>query len=133
MDDKKIILAIDDNKMDLMVLNNFLAQIYDVRVSKSATEALAFLNSTKIDLILLDIAMPNMSGFEFLHEIRKNPRYMQTPVIVVSSQDTPEAIEHAKKHGANEYVLKPVDAKILQQKIETVLKSPIRVGILANL
>jgi PleD family two-component response regulator len=133
MGDKKIVLAIDDNKMDLMVLNNFLSQRYDMRVSKSATEALTFLNSTKVDLILLDIAMPNMSGFEFLHEIRKNPRYMQTPVIVVSSHSTPEAIDYVKKHGANEYVPKPVDAKILQQKIETTLKSPVKMGLLADL
>ncbi|MDR2094699.1 MAG: response regulator [Treponema sp.] len=133
MDDKKIILSIDDNKMDLMVLSNFLSPTYDVRVSKSATEALTFLKTTTVDLILLDIMMPHMSGFEFLHEIRKDPRHMQIPVIVVSSYDTPESIEHAKKHGANDCISKPVNAEVLHQKIEMALKAPKRVGILANL
>jgi PleD family two-component response regulator len=134
MDDKKIILAIDDNRMDLVILNAFLSQKYDLRVSKSATDALIFLTTTRVDLILLDIAMPDMSGLEFLHQLRLNPQQMQTPVIIVSSHDTPEFIEHALKNGANDYISKPVNSEVLQEKITAALNSPRKkVGIFADL
>ncbi|MDR1904824.1 MAG: response regulator [Treponema sp.] len=133
MEDKKTILAIDDNKMDLMVLSNFLSQKYDLRLLKSGGDALVFLNTTTVDIILLDIAMPSMSGFEFLHELRKNPKQMQIPVIVVSSYGTPDFVEYAKKKGADDCLSKPVNAEILQQKIEKVLKTPSRAGLLAGL
>ena len=63
----KVILAIDDNPVILAVIRSILKDQYDVLISKSAPMAMNILKTEKSDLILLDIEMPGMSGFEFLH------------------------------------------------------------------
>ena len=84
MEKKKTILAIDDNLMQFEIFQKMLGREYDVRTANSASTALHFLNGDEADVILLDISMPNISGFEFLYDIRKIPSYMNTPIIIVS-------------------------------------------------
>jgi len=117
---KRIILAIDDNPVQLKLFKEMLAQHYDLRVVKSASEALNFLNSTVADLILLDIEMPNISGFEFFTDIRKIPSYYKVPVIIVSSNTGHEFFSKAKNSGAEDVLTKPVTAEALVNSIEKV-------------
>ncbi|MDR0463658.1 MAG: response regulator, partial [Treponema sp.] len=67
MADKKIILAVDDMPENLMLLGSLLESYFDVRLAKSADMAMNVLNKTKVDLILLDIVMPEMLGFDFMN------------------------------------------------------------------
>jgi DNA-binding response OmpR family regulator len=90
---------------------------------------LSLLNSIKADIILVDIEMPDMSGFEFLHQIRKTPKLMTTPVIVVSGHSGKEFVSHALSQGANAMLSKPVDAGTLLQNIKTLLENPPKGGI----
>ncbi|MHC6203993.1 response regulator [Breznakiellaceae bacterium SP9] len=132
--DKYKLLAIDDSKVDLMVLCNFLKAKYDLRVSKSASNSIIYLEKNHVDLILLDIEMPEMSGFEFLHEIRKTPQYLETPIIIVSSHNTEEFYKHAKDAGAFDVLAKPVNPAILEEKIEHAIKGDQKVsGVLADI
>ena len=127
MTDKKTILAVDDNVTELAMLNRYLRDHYDFRGAKSAVEALEIMNSAAvhaIDMILLDIEMPDISGFEFLHTIRKNPQFMTTPVIFVSCHTEPDIMEHAKKSSAAEVLTKPVDPAVLLETIDRVFSSP---------
>ncbi|MDR1318526.1 MAG: response regulator [Treponema sp.] len=124
MADKKTILAVDDEQIALLVLQKCLVPRFNLVVAKSAAEALNQLNSAVPDLILLDIEMDGISGFEFLHTIRKTPKCMSLPVIIVTGHDEPGFAERSKSAGAADVVLKPVAADSLIEKIEQVLKQP---------
>ena len=94
---KKIVLAIDDDKVQLEAFKKILDGKYDVRVVDSASGAIHYLNENKADVILLDITMPNISGFDFLSDIRKIPSYMKVPIIIVSGNTGQDFFTQAKK------------------------------------
>jgi len=121
MEKKNIIMAVDDNPVQLRLFNEMLVPKYDLRTVKAASDAINFLNSNKVDLILLDIEMPNVSGFEFLADIRTVPSYLDTPIIIVSSNSGEEFLEKARKSSAASVLTKPVDPETLVKKIEEAL------------
>jgi len=118
MDDKKIVLAIDDNVQQLNEFKSMLVPRYDLRVVKSASEAISFLYKSNADIILLDIEMPNISGFEFLNDIRKIPSYIQTPVVIVSGNSGQDFLSKAKSSSACGVLIKPVKPEELINLIE---------------
>ena len=122
--EQKAILAIDDNATQLKIFEKFLNSSYDLALVKSASEALALLKTRHFALILLDIEMPDVSGFEFLHEIRKIPEYMTKPVIIVTSHSEADIISHAKHSSASGVLTKPVNAKQLSKAIELAFSGP---------
>ncbi|MCL1928381.1 MAG: response regulator [Treponema sp.] len=115
---KRVILAIDDNVQQLTEFKVFLIPKYDLRVVKSASEAMSFLNKYESDIILLDIEMPNITGFEFLEDIRKIPSYVQVPIIIVSGNTGEEFFTQAKNSTAAEVLSKPVKQEALVEAIE---------------
>jgi len=121
MDKKKIIMAVDDNPVQLRLFNEMLGSKYDLRTVKAASDAINFLNSNEVDLILLDIEMPNVSGFEFLGDIRTVPSYLEVPIIIVSGNSGDEFLEKARKSSAASVLTKPVDPDDLVKKIEEAL------------
>jgi len=123
MAEKKIILAIDDNVQQLSEFKSILVPKYDLRVVKLASEAIGFLNKNKSDVILLDIEMPNISGFDFLEDIRKLPSYIAVPIIIVSGNSGQEFFNKAKNSSAVGVLTKPVQAQVLIDAIEEALAS----------
>ena len=121
MKDRKLILAIDDNKMQLDLFEKMLGQNYDVRTVNSATNALNYLNESQADIILLDIEMPNISGFEFLYDIRKIPSYADVPIIIVSGNTGQEFFDKARNSSAFDVLGKPVKHDVLIESIEKAL------------
>jgi len=121
MENKKIVLAIDDNPVQLRLFKEMLVPRYDLRAAKAASEALSFLNTNAVDLILLDIEMPNISGFEFLDDIRKIPSYIGVPIIIVSGNSGAAFMEKARNSSAASVLLKPVDPAVLVNTIEETL------------
>ncbi|MCL2185982.1 MAG: response regulator [Treponema sp.] len=125
MAEKKIILAVDDMPENLMQLGSLLENYFDVRLAKSAEMALNVLNKTKVDLILLDIVMPEMLGFDFISILRSgNSLNKKTPVIFVTSHADIDIIGRAIKAGAKDYIVKPVVAETLYKKINSVIGLP---------
>ena len=122
MEERSIILAIDDNVQQLKEFSLFLSPRFDLRAVKSASEALSFLNKNLVNLVLLDIEMPNVNGFEFLKDIRKIPSYMTVPIIIISSSTGEEYFERAKNSSASAVLSKPVNRDKLIQVIEKNLK-----------
>ena len=120
MSTKKIILAIDDNVQQLSEFKTMLGQEYDLRVVKSASEAISFLNKTRADVILLDIEMPNISGFEFLKDIKRVPSYIHVPVVIVSGNSGQEFFNQVKNSSAAAVLTKPVGPDALINTIEKV-------------
>ena len=121
MDEKKVVLAIDDNLQQLSEFKNILTPQYDLRVVKSASEARAFLMRNATDVILLDIEMPNISGFEFLSDIRKIPHYLDIPIIIVSGNSGQDFLKQAKKSRVFDVLIKPVKPDTLISAIEKAI------------
>jgi putative two-component system response regulator len=119
---KKIILAVDDMTMNLRTVKVALEKYFDVRLAKSGILALAVLNAAKVDLVLLDIEMPDISGFDLIERIRQLPNGKDVPIIFVSSHAYPEFVAHASKAGVKDYVTKPFDPDVLAKKVFAVLK-----------
>jgi CheY-like chemotaxis protein len=120
-DNRKIILAVDDMSMNLRTIKVNLEKFFDVRLAKSGELALSVLKSTRVDLILLDIEMPVMSGFEVLEFIKKLPELKDIPVIFVTSHVSTELITKALKSGATDYVMKPFEPDVLLRKVYAAL------------
>ena len=123
MEDKKVILAIDDNLQQLSEFKSMLVPQYDLRVVKSASEAIAYLYRNPSDIILLDIEMPNINGFEFFNDIRKIPSYIKTPIIIVSGNSGQEFMDQCNKYDAAGVLGKPVKPENLIELIEKVIAS----------
>ncbi|MCL2044223.1 MAG: response regulator [Treponema sp.] len=118
MEDKKIVLAIDDNLVQLELFQKLLSHKYDIRVVKSASDALHYLNTNVANIILLDIEMPNITGFDFLDDIRKIPSYMNVPIIIVSGKTGQDFFDQARSSSAFDVLTKPVTPEILVDVIE---------------
>ncbi|MDR2521392.1 MAG: response regulator [Spirochaetaceae bacterium] len=118
-----VILAVDDMPMNLRVIKVYLEKGFVVIPVKSAAEALVILKTKSIDIILLDIEMPGMSGFEFIQEMKKLPAPKKdVPVICVTGLDpTPEFITQVISAGAKDFITKPFEPDVLKTKICKIL------------
>ena len=123
MENQKIILVVDDSSANLQLCKGLLSDEYDVRLAKSGKMTLAALARVRPDLILLDIEMPDITGFEVMNEINKNPQLTGIPVIFVTSHASEKLITKAVDHGAVDYIVKPFIPDILHAKIKSVLKA----------
>ncbi len=105
------ILVTDDNVLDNAILRNYLyPERYNIISALNGREALELIESRNIDLILLDLVMPVMDGFEFLEYFSKTRYYCEIPVIVASSLDKAENIEKVlESYDIYDYVIKPLD------------------------
>jgi putative two-component system response regulator len=121
VENKRLVLAVDDMSMNLRTIKVTLDKYFEVRVAKSGELALSLLEYTKFDLILLDIEMPGMSGFELLELIKKLPNVKDVPVIFVTSHVSADLIAQAIKRGAKDYVMKPFEPDVLVRKVHAVL------------
>jgi putative two-component system response regulator len=121
--ERKTILVVDDDVTILTTLRKILEQTYDICLAKSADAAWHILNNTEIDLILLDIEMPGMTGIAFMEYLKENNAfyYNYIPVIFVTSHATQDIILKAKMTGAKDFAVKPVDPGILQEKIKLLI------------
>lgn len=116
------ILIVDDNPK---ILADALPMYgYDVAVAEDGLEALKILNKedARFDLILLDVMMPNMDGWDTLKAIRKNTKFGQTPVIMITAVNEEQKIVSGLKIGADDYIVKPFVLPNLLARIEAVLR-----------
>lgn len=121
MAEKPKILAIDDDPVVLRLLTDMLTSSYELQISKSPKEAMTLIEKHKPDLILLDIAIPVISGFEFLHYLRQSPKFRDLPVIIVSGYIETEFIMYAEHEGISGTVGKPINKEDLLKKIELAI------------
>jgi signal transduction histidine kinase len=116
------ILIVDDNPQNLQVLGKMLQEKqYDIEFATNGLAALDWLNSKPFDLILLDINMPGMNGFEVCEKIRSNPELNIVPVIFLSANTDRESILKGFEYGGQDYITKPFDARELLVRVRTHL------------
>lgn len=118
---KSNILIVDDDPMNLHVIRNVLeTETYHVLTATDATKALAILNNEPIDLVISDVMMPNISGYELTRRIREKYSLAQLPVLLVTARTRSEDILAGFAAGANDYVTKPVDALELKARVHAL-------------
>lgn len=120
---KKQILIVDDEPAWVKVLSMLLRKEgYKVMEATSGREALKTLAGVRPDLILSDVRMPDMNGFDFLDEVRRTARNSTTPVVFFSGIDDYDARKVAKNLGATDYLIKPFDERDVLSVLSRHLK-----------
>lgn len=121
--ERATILIVDDEPINLSAVSYILRDDYRVLAAKSGSMALEVLKSSQmVDLILLDINMPGMNGFETIKEIRGNPLTSTIPVIFITTLDSEITEVFALKTGAVDYIHKPIKPEIVKLRIKTHLE-----------
>jgi CheY-like chemotaxis protein len=120
----KTILVIDDSTTNVVLLQAVLNNKgYVIETALNVKDAFSIMNRKMPDLILLDLLMPRINGYEFLKEIKSNEKTNKIPVIVVSALTDQENIQRSMELGANEFITKPVDIQKLLELVDSVLKN----------
>jgi two-component system, chemotaxis family, chemotaxis protein CheY len=122
----RTILAVDDSKVALHKYRLILSR-YTVIPASNGIEAIEALSRhPEVDLILLDLNMPRMNGFEFLQTLRKNPRHERIPVLVISSEGREQEVSRALALGAKSYLTKPFPPRDLPRLVAATIRVPTR-------
>ena len=120
---KGSILVVDDNKNNTTLLKKRLEKLGNtVKVANDGMEAIKITEKSQLDLILLDIIMPNMNGYDVLGFLKKDKRYHEIPVIMLSSMDDLTSIYRCIELGADDYVTKPFDKLVLEARISACIE-----------
>jgi len=120
MDKLGAILAVDDTKANLDILLNILND-FDVIPTISGQKAIEIAKSEKIALILLDIVMPGMDGYEVCKILKLDPSTKDIPIIFITANTDDESIKAAYDVGGSDYISKPIQRKEVLAKVETQL------------
>lgn len=118
----KRILLVDDNLTTLTLVSTLLSEVYTVIMAKSGKQALAIAENTMPDVILLDVEMPEMNGFETIAELRNVPCCTKTPVIFLTANHDPETQVKALEAGGVDFIKKPFEKGVLLHRLETHLR-----------
>ncbi|HYX07383.1 MAG TPA: response regulator [Bacteroidales bacterium] len=119
---KPTILVIDDSTTNVVLLEAILNDHgYKIDTAFNAKEAFQIISRQLPDLILLDLLMPRINGYEFLESIKSKEATRNIPVVVISAVTDNENIKKTMKLGAHDYIKKPVDIQNLVDKVTSIL------------
>ncbi len=121
MAEKSILVVEDEPDISLLIKRSLDMKKFKVRRAQSGAGALEFLAKTKPDLILLDIMMPDIDGFEVCKRIKQNPDHEHIPVVFLTVRSNKEDIRRGQALGAAGYFTKPFDPFKLGDEIEKIL------------
>ncbi len=116
----KTILIVEDIEFNIDLLTQILEDEYQLIVAKDGAEGVAFTQQYKPDLVLMDIAMPVMDGYEATRNIRKT--FASLPIIGISSHAMSGDADKARAAGCSDYITKPIDEDLLLQKVKEYIE-----------
>lgn len=120
---KYTILVVDDNVQNLRILANILGEMdCEIGFAQNGEQALEFISEVHADIILLDVMMPGMDGFEVCRKIKMTPGYEDIPVIFITAKDGGQDIVQGFKVGAADYIAKPFNSAELKMRVNSQLK-----------
>ncbi|MDO6443377.1 MULTISPECIES: diguanylate cyclase [unclassified Marinobacter] len=125
------VLIIEDEPVCIASLAGILGDACELVISQNMSEARSLLTDD-IDVVLLDLYLPDGSGLSFLKELRASESYAYLPVICISGSDQAKDIEESFRHGATDYVLKPFNKTILSAKVSTFIDLKRKTDLLAT-
>jgi len=123
MSSKATILCVDDEPINIVIMEELLAEDYQLESVTSGEACLEAVDLQRPDLILLDVNMPGMDGLETCTKLRENPGTTDIPVVFVSALATETELMAGYQAGGDDYITKPFSEDILQRKIEIVLQA----------
>ena len=127
MNEKQTILIVDDSKFNRDILKEILGETYHYLEAENGNQAIQLVgDNLGIDLILLDIHMPQMDGFEVLEMMNKSQCINETPVIMISSEESVTMMRKAYEMGITDYITRPFDSVIVKKRVQNTL------GLYAN-
>ena len=117
------ILVVDDNRMNrLMLARGLEQQGHRVSFAEHGRQALEMMQNQAFDLVLLDIEMPEMNGYEVLEHLNANPRWRDIPVIMISAVDEIDSVVKCIEMGAADYLNKPFNPVLLKARVNASLE-----------
>jgi CheY-like chemotaxis protein len=119
---RKRLLIVEDSELNRELLVQIFESSYDLDVAVDGKAAVEAATTSRPDLILMDIALPGMSGLDAVRAIRANERGAGTPIVAVSSHVMPGDRERALEAGCNEFVAKPIDDEALVALVRRLLE-----------
>jgi DNA-binding response OmpR family regulator len=122
-DEAALVLVVDDNEMNRDMLSRRLKrQNYEVLMAEDGEKALEMIAAHPFDLVLLDIMMPRVSGYEVLERVKKDERTRSLPVIMISAVDDLESVVKCIEMGAEDYLFKPFNPVLLKARVSASLE-----------
>lgn len=118
---KSSVLIVDDEPTNLRVLNQILNDSYKLIFAKSGQEALALVEKEAPDLILLDVMMPGLTGYEVCEHLKKNPKFKSIPIIFITALSDPDDEAKGLNLGAVDYISKPISPAVVKARVKTHL------------
>jgi two-component system, chemotaxis family, chemotaxis protein CheY len=119
----KKLLAVDDEKSILMILNHVFGKKYEVVQKIDAKDALEWMQEGNLpDVIIADMNMPEMSGYDFIHHIRSSGFFRDVPLIMLSGNESTADKIKCLKAGADDYLVKPFNPEELEARIENIFR-----------
>ncbi|MBR1740273.1 MAG: response regulator [Lachnospiraceae bacterium] len=119
---KKTILIVDDNKLNIVTARDVLKDDYLLIEAQSAKEAFEILERKIPDLIILDIVMPEMDGYEMIKKLKASRRFKKIPVIFLTAETDPESEVKGFDLGAVDFIIKPFIAPVMKRRVKTQLE-----------
>lgn len=115
------LLAVDDDPINLQILSNILFEDkYEIVSATNGQEALAKLDTDRWDLVISDVMMPNMSGYELTRKIRERFSISELPILLLTARSRPEDVYSGFVSGANDYITKPIDTMELKARVSAL-------------
>ena len=122
MKEKSTILIVDDSELNRTVLADILGDEYNFIEAENGARAIELLRThTDIDLILLDMVMPEMNGFDVLTAMNNNRQIEDIPVVMISAENGIEHIERAYDLGVTDYISRPFDCMVVRRRVVNAL------------
>lgn len=121
MEAKAKVMIVDDAEDNIALMRMLLEDDYELCEARSGLQCLSSVTNEQPNLILLDVSMPGISGYDVCRRLKQNPDTARIPVIFVSAMDMPEHRLEGYEAGGDEYIVKPVDADLLSSKISVTL------------
>ena len=118
---KKVLLVDDDKLIDKMISTFFLSRGISTEIATTGIEGLEVLKRIRPDAIILDLMMPEMDGFEFCEQVKKNEQLKDIPIIIISAFCTESNIKRILALGACDFFKKPFRIKELIEKVKAVI------------
>jgi len=126
------VMIVDDAEENLMIMESILAKEYSLKLFDKAKEAIEYAGANPPDIILLDIMMPDIDGYDACRRLKANPKLADIPVIFITSKNEDEYEEQGFFVGASDFIHKPVNAAILVSRVKTHLKIKLIMDYLRN-
>lgn len=121
---KPLLLIVDDAEMNRMILREIIGDEYEVIEAADGLEAVKLLqeHGKEISLVLLDIIMPKMGGFDVLSHMMSTDLIADVPVIMISGEHSDDAVLRAYELGASDYINRPFDARVVRQRVNNIMR-----------